>query len=906
LNRELAPGRGSSRAYSSTTSTSSLLGSKTMPTKLTVGRPADFVAFERASICQGIHERIEEQVDLHPRNIALKTRDTALTYAEANGIANSVAMEILSASGKELAQAAILLPNSNETIIAILASLKAHKAYVPLDPNFPKERLRMMLEDAEPVVLLTDDPHMRLAEELAGKRVRIINTSVIKRDAAAPNPQVPCDPLDRAYILFTSGSTGRPKGIAFLHRNLLHHIMCVTNYLFFAPSDRVTWLHSASFSASVVDIYSCLTNGGTLYPWDAKTQGFIGMADWLVQEKVTTLQWIPSAFRQFLRTVPDDFVFHDIRIVVMASEPLTVREVELFRRHFPVGSHLVNQVGTSETYNYRLYPVDHHIPIENANVAGGYSVSEDRQVVILDDERRELPVGCVGEIGVKSEYMSAGYWRDATLTQSKFVRIGADKVPVYLTGDLGKLEPDGCLIHLGRKDSQVKIRGYRVELAEIEHVLSTSPGVADCATAVVKNRLGEDQLVGYVVLKEAAQFQQHEVEEHLESRLPDYMVPRRYAILDSLPTLATGKVDRQGLPNPLDQIESGSQRAATHSAPVEFEILNLFKELLQSEDISLHSDFLKTGGDSLLTAILMHRIHHRFGVEITIDDFSESPTPAHLADLIQSVLDNSSGPRLRQDLTTAQGQTPGARATCGSGVLSRALAGPPSPKRLVTLAAAPPSTRKQNLIIISAGKYGREISGWAVQAIAAGAHWQIKGFLDDRSDALDGFDYQPRIIGEVENYQIEGDDVFIGAVGDPRDKVKYYSPIIERGGRFINLIHPLANIGKNVQLGTGIVMAPFSSVTCDVRIGDHVSIGALSNVGHDAIVADWCQISSHVGINGNAVLGEGVFLGSHACIIPKVKVGDWAFVGAGSVVVMDIQPRLKVFGNPAMPIGKVR
>jgi sugar O-acyltransferase (sialic acid O-acetyltransferase NeuD family) len=699
---------------------------------------------------------------------------------------------------------------------------------------------------------------------------------------------------------------GRPKGIAFLHRNLLHHIMCVTNYLFFASSDRVTWLHSASFSASVVDIYCCLTNGGTLYPWDAKTQGFIGMAGWLVQEKVTTFQWIPSAFRQFLRTVPDDFMFHDIRIVVMASEPLTVREVELFRRHFAVGSHLVNQVGTSETYNYRLYPVDHHIPIENTNVAGGYSVSEDRQVVILDDQRRELPVGCVGEIGIKSEYMSAGYWRDATLTQSKFVRIGDDKEPVYLTGDLGKLEPDGCLIHLGRKDSQVKIRGYRVELAEIDHVLSTSPGVADSATAIVKNRLGEDQLVGYVVLKEPGQFQPREVEKRLESRLPDYMVPRQYVILDCLPTLPTGKVDREGLPNPQDQTGSAPKAAATDAAPVELEILNLFKELLQLEDIDLHSNFLRAGGDSLLTAILMHRIHQRFGTEIRVDDINESPTPAYLASLIQRALDNSSGRQSRSNLISEQGEVPISRAAPRSGVLSGGLAAPPALRRLVTVAAPQKPSRKQNLIIISAGKYGRETFGWALQAIAAGAHWQIKGFLDDRSSALDGFDYEPCIIGDVESYPIKEDDVFIGAIGDPKDKVKYYSPIMERGGRFINLIHPLANIGKNVQLGAGIVMAPFSSVTCDARIGNHVSIGALSNVGHDAIVGDWCQISSHVGINGNSILGEGVFLGSHACIAPQIRVGAWAFVGAGSVVVRDIQPRLKVFGNPAMPIGKVK
>ena len=208
---------------------------------------------------------------------------------------------------------------------------------------------------------------------------------------------------------------------------------------------------------------------------------------------------------------------------------------------------------------------------------------------------------------------------------------------------------------------------------------------------------------------------------------------------------------------------------------------------------------------------------------------------------------------------------------------------------------------KQNLVIISAGKYGRETFTWAVQAIAHGAPWQIKGFLDDRSQVLDGYPYPVGILGDVKNYRIEEDDVFIGAIGEPRDKVKYYSPIVERGGRFINLIHPLANIGTNVRLGTGIVMGPFSSITCDARIGNHVSIGALSNVAHDTDVGDWCQISSHCGLNGNASVGEGAYLGSHACIIPGVKVGAWALVGAGSVVLRDVPPGVKVFGNPAIP-----
>lgn len=211
----------------------------------------------------------------------------------------------------------------------------------------------------------------------------------------------------------------------------------------------------------------------------------------------------------------------------------------------------------------------------------------------------------------------------------------------------------------------------------------------------------------------------------------------------------------------------------------------------------------------------------------------------------------------------------------------------------------------KNLVIINAGKFGRETFTWAVQAIAQGTPWRIKGFLDDRPHILDGFAYEAPILGDVGTYRIEPDDVFISAIGEPRDRVKYCTPIVERGGRFVNLIHPRANLGKNVQLGTGIVMAPFSSVTCDVKIGNHVSLGALSNIGHDATVGDWCQICSHCGINGGASIGEGAYLGSHACVLPGRKVGAWALVGAGSVLLKDVPPGVKVFGNPALVVGRV-
>ncbi len=873
-----------------------------MPTNLTVARPADFVEFQNQSILQGIHQRIEEQVLLYPSATSLKSGSLTYSYTELNGLANSVAHAIIAKCGTGLAQAALLLPNTPEMIFGMLGALKAHKAYVPLDRNYPLERLRAMFEDAEPSVLLTDDSHYDLAEELARKRVPIINTSQINRHADAPNLKLNCDPLDRAYILFTSGTTGRPKGIVFLHRNLLHTTMCLTNELFFSPSDRVTWLHSPSFGSSIMDIYCSLTNGAALYPWDPKVQGFSGLAKWLVEERITTLQWLPSAFRQFMRTVSDDFKFQDIRIAIMAGEPLTMREVELFRRHFAVGSHLVNQAGTAESYNYYLYRVDHQIPFDDANVPGGYPVSPDRKLLILDESHNEAPKGSTGEIAIQSDYMSDGYWRDDAQTQAKFIRVGSSDVPAYLTGDLGRVEPDGCLIHLGRKDFQFKIRGCRIEPAEIENVLTRIPGVADCACWFAKNRFDENQLVGYVVLKAAAQFNQREVEEYLAKQLPDYMIPRTYVLLESLPSLPNGKANRKALPDPSRALQTSVEPTeALHGFAQR--VQKIFEEILETNEVSLETDFFNAGGDSLSVAVLQHRIHEGFGVDVAMDDLQDSLTPARLSGLLASMMGGKEMNSLQNNGVrpkTCSYPAPLRTAPADSAPTAR---GNNLAKKAI--AHRPTSSSGTSLVIIGAGQAGREAFTWATQLIAAGSSLRIKGFLDDNAAALDAYAYEPGVLGDVHSYQIADNDVFVSAIGDPIVRARCCTEIEQRGGHFVNIIHPLANIGLHVELGVGIVMGPFSSITCNAQIGNHTSIGALSNIAHDTVLGDWCQISSHCGVNGCVTLGDGVFVGSHACILPRVTAGSWAFIGAGSVVVRNVNPGVKVFGNPAEPIGKV-
>lgn len=870
-----------------------------MPRQLILPSPTDFREFPKSAIFQGIHERIQDIADRYPNNIAIRENGLELTYSRMNGFANTIADAILTQTGTDLAQAAILLPNTAMTILSMLGALKARKAYVPMDLHFPQERLRAMAEDADPALVLTDTERMPLAERLTGGRIPLLDVGKLRLDAAAANPKWQGEPMDRAYILYTSGSTGRPKGIEFLHRNLLHTTMCLTNRLFYAASDRVTWLHSPTFGSSIVDIYCCLTNGATLLPWDVKANGFNGMAQWMKRERATAFHWIPSAFRQFVRTVEADSIFDEIRIVVMAGEPLTIREVEMFRQHFARGHHLVNQVGTGESYNYYLYYVDHELEIEGAGVPGGYPVSSEREVLILDESRKPLPVGHTGEIAIKSDYMAAGYWRNPEQTAEKFLR-SEDGCPIYLTGDLGQIGADGCLMHLGRKDFQLKIRGCRVEVAEVEHLLGGREEIADAAVWIAKNRAGEDQLVAYVVLKSSAAFDRAAIVSSLAKYLPDYMVPQHLVVMDALPVLPTGKVNRRDLPNPFQN--AGATSTLASSNEIENEIVGYFRELLQLPDAGPGTDFVSEGGDSLMGAVLIEKIFRRYGVTLGFEEVGLQSTPARIALTVANALAGGQRAAAKTAVTAPSRQfdQTGVRES-----IKLTLSTPASAATIKQGRTRRTRARVRDLIIVGAGQCGREIYTWAEQAIAAGARLHIKGFLDTRKGVLSGYDDYAGILATSLEYSVQSHDVFVGALGDPRDKVKFYSPIVAKGGKFINIIHPLANVGKNVRLGDGVVLAPFASITSDVRVGSHVSVGAFSNLAHDTVVGDWSQISSHCGVNGMAALAEGVFLGSHACVIPGITVGPWAYVGAGSVVVRPVERCSKVFGNPARAMGEV-
>jgi sugar O-acyltransferase (sialic acid O-acetyltransferase NeuD family) len=214
-------------------------------------------------------------------------------------------------------------------------------------------------------------------------------------------------------------------------------------------------------------------------------------------------------------------------------------------------------------------------------------------------------------------------------------------------------------------------------------------------------------------------------------------------------------------------------------------------------------------------------------------------------------------------------------------------------------------TSKSNLIIIGAGRFGREIYTWAQQAIRAGAPWKMQGFLDSRPQKLAQFSYAAPILASPEAYEPDPDDVFLCALGTPKDKQHYSSLVSQKGGRFATLIHPTALVGHDVRIDEGSILGPFTQLSCDIRLGRHVSFGTHSNTAHDTRIGDYSQICGSCEINGAAILEEGVFLGSHATILPDARVGAWAYVGAGSVVLRRVAPGAKVFGNPASQVPSI-
>ncbi len=586
--------------------------------------------FPAEEIEQSIAERFEKQAAAHPDRVAIQSAGLTMTYADLNTAANRLGRAILHAGG-EAERVVLLFEQGGPVLVAVLAVLKAGKTYVPLDPGDPPARLAELLEDVQAGLILTNGRHRLLADQLAsGPSLPVLDADATDHASSGENLGLSIAPDAIAYLLYTSGSTGRPKGVLQRHRNLLHFVRSYSNSHGVTPQDRIGWLHSITFSASNMNVYPALLNGATLCPYDVKNRGVGELALVLMDQQVTICQCVPTVFRHFIAGLTGEERFPALRMWELGGEPVHRSDVELFWRHFPPTTTLCNRLAFTEASVAAQCFITRTTELDGSAVPVGRA-ADGMEISLLDDAGREVPAGEIGEIVLRSQYLSPGYWRRPDLTESAFA---ADPTQpgrrLYRTRDLGRARKDGQLEYFGRKDFRVKVSGYTIEVAEIEAALLSLGTVKQAVVTAREDRRGDQRLVAYVVPFSRPAPSVSEFRTGLGQRLPDYMVPSTFLLLESLPVTSTGKVDRSSLPVPQDDVPEMAGSYAAPRTPAEAAMAGIWAEVFRLERVGIHDDFFELGGHSLLAGQVVARIRRAFGVELPLRALFDAPTVAEL------------------------------------------------------------------------------------------------------------------------------------------------------------------------------------------------------------------------------------------------------------------------------------
>jgi amino acid adenylation domain-containing protein len=593
-----------------------------------------FIDFENSAIEQSISARFEQQVARYPQSLAVVAGESQWTYTALNRLANRIARAILAYLGAGEEPVALLFEQGALVIAAILGVLKAGKIYMPLDPTDPYTRMGSMLEDSQAKLLLTNAKHLSQARQLAQAGQRVLDCDDLDAGVATGNLDLSISPQTRVFILYTSGSTGRPKGVLHSHRNILVEARNYTNYARLCSEDRLTLWHSCSYANSVRNMYGALMNGAALFPYDLATEGFTSLSTWIGAHGITVINTLPTTFRSFCQTLAPDATFPTLRILRLGGEAINREDVKRFQRHFSPRCVLMHAMGSTETLDTRYYSITHGWHGSESKIPAGYAVP-DKEVLLLDETGREIGPGQVGEIAVRSKYLAPGYWRRPELTEAAFIpdpRGGEERL--FLTGDLGTMRLDGCLMHMGRKDFQVKIRGYRVEVAEIEAALLGLDSIKAAAVNVTTDDAGEQRLMACLVPAADAAPIVSELRRKLAQTLPDYMIPSVFVFLETLPLLPNGKIDRRALPAPDHRRPALNVLYVAPRTPVESGLARMWAEVLDVEQVGIHDNFLELGGDSLRATRVLTRVIETFRVELSIRALFDMPTVARMAELI--------------------------------------------------------------------------------------------------------------------------------------------------------------------------------------------------------------------------------------------------------------------------------
>jgi len=587
-----------------------------------------------------VHRLYEKQVRSTPQVTALVHAEQRLSYAELNGAANQLARHLISRGVGPGEVVGICMERGPAMVLGLLGILKAGAAYVPLDPNYPADRLQYMIEDAHPRAVVTEQA---LTSLFAGSTADILvldeSLSAIAGQAREDlsEAESAAGEQDLVYVIYTSGSTGRPKGTAMAHRSMVNLIEWHRKELPTQEGQRVLQFAALSFDVAFQEIFSTLCSGATLVllnEWVRRDTR--ALAQLLDTERIERL-FVPPLMLQSLaeHSMAAGTAPQALRDVITAGEQLRVSPqiVSFFKRlgagqlhnHYgPTESHVVTALTLSgDPAQWPALPTIGR-PIANA------------QIYILDEQRQLLPRGVSGEIYIGGTAVARGYRGRAELTAQRFIKDPFSTDPgarLYKTGDLGRWRVDGTLEYLGRNDYQVKIRGYRIELGEIETQLARHPLVKDAVVTVREDGAQQKRLVAHVTLRTATRPSAEELRTHLKSGLPEHMVPAAFVILDHLPLTPSGKLDRNALPAP-QSTDYATQDFQPPQGELEHALAQIWQELLGVERIGRHDNFFDLGGHSLLATRVISHISHDIGVELPLKAIFDEPTVERLSDYL--------------------------------------------------------------------------------------------------------------------------------------------------------------------------------------------------------------------------------------------------------------------------------
>ena len=592
----------------------------------------EFIEFEIGEVEQSIPDRFEKIVRRFPNRVAVKTRNSTWTYDDLNQAANRMARAVLAVCREENESVAVLLEQGIDAIAALLGTLKAGKIYLSLDPSYPRTKTVGTLEDAQASLIRTNNRNFSLATELAHDNCRLLNIDELNSDIPSRDLHMSLAPDTVACIFYTSGSTGLPKGVVHNHRSLLHMVMGHTNNWHICAEDRRLVPHTRSVASGMPNILSALLNGATLHPFDVKQEGVAALTGCLLTEQITIFQLSATLFRQFVETLKGEEGFLSLRLIKLSSEAVYRRDVNLYKKHFSQNCVFVHGLAATEYGKVREYFIDKKTEIKHDIVPVGYAV-EGSEILLLNDAGQEVRHGIIGEIAVKSRYLSPGYWRNPKATQAVFLKDpkGGDE-RIYLTGDLGRLLPDGCLIHCGRKDFRVKVRGYSVEPAEIARALLNTFALKEAVVVGCESKLGDRRLVAYIVPNHRV-FSLSALRRTVAEKLPDYMIPQ-CSLRWKLPRTPNGKIDRRALPDPGQSRPELDTPYVTAMTPVEEQLATIWAEILSLDQVGIHDNFFDLGGHSLAATQVVSQVIKEFQLELPLQALFHSPTVTEMAAVI--------------------------------------------------------------------------------------------------------------------------------------------------------------------------------------------------------------------------------------------------------------------------------